>query len=319
MLAITCAHALSNVSTDHHTALELGRHALSGTVGFVTVSGLLVGWFATSKRDHYDRIVRRYVKQALRFLLIVHPLIALELAGPEGVTFGTFVTRTVLITDALALLFVTLVPLLPRISARARLVVGLALVLANPFVDLWHGGLISELLTGIDPTRDHVMHATYGLVPVTGMFLVGTWLGARFAETEDEQAFSAFLLRGAAWLIALTALFIAAWRVASAAGLPEVARFFYPDYETTLYPGYLGEAFILIALASRLPQLRALTVIGKTSLFAYVVQYALVQTLPYYLGWKGAVSPWAWPVMCLVAGGLLVAAGAAWNRYVKHA
>jgi hypothetical protein len=60
-------------------------------------------------------------------------------------------------------------------------------------------------------------------------------------------------------------------------------------------------------------------VIGKTSLFVYVVQYALVQTLPFYLGLKGTLAPWAWLAMCFATTWLLVAAGAAWNRYIKHA
>jgi hypothetical protein len=327
MCAVTCNHALSNLDVEGKL-VDAARHVLFATIGFTTVSGMLVGWFAIAKRDRYQRVVRRYRVQALRLALVVHPLIAILIAGPSGAPIWSFAARSVFITDALALLFVVAVPWIPRFAGLARLALGIALVLLSPLLAQLappNGALhlVQELACGVDPNQQNIMLNTYGLLPMTGFFLVGTWLGELVAIARDERELGARLAQRAVWLVLIAVTLFAMWVTAKRAGWTGVERVLYPDYETTLYPAYLAETMLVIAIVTRLdptaPALRALVTIGKTSLFVYVVQYAFVQALPYQLGWKGALSPAALAALCALALVVNGVAGATWNRYVKHA
>ncbi|MCE9580291.1 MAG: OpgC domain-containing protein [Deltaproteobacteria bacterium] len=334
MLAIVAGHALTNLAPEHH-GFALGiNYFLSGTVGFVTVSGLLVGWFTIVKRDRYDRIAARYRLQAGRLLLIAHPLLALILFlphAPVDTSFLRFATRTLFVTDTLAVLFFVLVPLAIRIPARARLAIGIAFFLINSIANLVHPvgratALLHDLFDGVDPNHRHVLFSDYGFLPITGMFLIGSWIGDRLASAQLAGRERAFLLRLvgiAAGLFVLSAAMIGVWAAVHHGIHHDVARLLYPDYENTLYPAYLAGTLLLLAIASRLdlshPVPRAITLIGKTSLFVYVAQYVLVQLLPYLFGWQGALEPFGWLALTLVASVALVPLAAQWNLRVKHA
>jgi len=331
MILITWSHALVNVEPGHHRFTEVARHMLSGTVGFTTVSGMLVGWFAVIKRDRYQRVVRRYAQQAARLVVIAHPLMAIALFLPSRHAFGDFALRTLFITDTLAVFFLIVVPLIPRVAPGHRFVLGAAIVIANPLLDVLQPAstplrLIQELFCGVDPSRPHVLLTDYGLLPLGGMFLIGSYLGDRLAAAQragDEARFSAGLIRQAAVLAAVSAALVGAWAVVRHLGGTEAARPLYPDYETTLYPLYLAWTMVILSRATRFDWsstvVRWVVLIGKTSLFVYVAQYYLVQTAPDLLGWKGTLSPLGWAALCLGVVPLMIAGGAAWNRWVKHA
>ncbi len=331
MLAIATSHAMINLEPGHTRLAVCVHYILSGTVGFTTVSGLLVGWFAVVKRDRYDKVARRYQIQAVRLLLVAHPVIALALFLPYGDPLLEYATRTLFITDTLAVFFLLIVPIVPHTAARARLAVGVALIVLDAFLDVWTPPgpatrLVWEILCGVDPSRPHVLLGSYGLLPLGGMFLVGTWIGGRFAraqEAGEEVAFASRLAPIAALLSLLGALLILAWRCAHWLHQPDLARLLFPDYETTLYPIYLGWTLLLVAHAVRLGPdhrvARVLALIGKTSLFVYAFQYYVVQTVPYLLGWNHALSPPAFTAFYVASIGLLIAAAAAWNHWVKRA
>lgn len=334
MLAIIAGHALVNLAPAHRDFVLVLEHLLSGTVGFVTVSGMLIGWFAVAKPAAFARICARYRLQAARLLLIAHPMIAIELYlphAPAGASFVTFATRTLFVTDTLAFLFVVVVPLIRRVPAPVRVALGAGLILANTVANLLHPGgrataLIHDLFDGVDPSQRHVLFSDYGFLPITGMFLIGSWVGDRLAQAQlagRERAFHIRLVSISAILFVTAAVLVGTWAAIHRGEHHEMARLLYPDYENTLYPAYLAGTLLLVAGASRLdlqrPLARAVTLIGKTSLFVYVAQYVLVQTLPYLFGWQGELEPITWLALTIGAMGLLVPLAAQWNRRVKHA
>src|SRR5258706_4843768 len=128
MIAIVWGHVLAELEPGHKGALLL-RLLLSSTIGFTTISGCLVGWFAIVKRDRFDRVIARYTVQAARLLLIVHPLLMAAIYGATG-RLGDAL-RTTFITDTFAILFLVVVPIVPAVTARRRLVFGIALLVAN--------------------------------------------------------------------------------------------------------------------------------------------------------------------------------------------
>src|SRR5262249_44687610 len=137
MIAITWVHAVLAIEPGHDRLVQAARYLLSGTVGFTTVSGLLVGWFAVIKRDRYERVVRRYQVQAARLLLIAHPLMALALFLPNADPFTDYALRTLFITDTLAVLFVAVVPFVPRVAPDLRLAAGVAVLVGGALLDLY--------------------------------------------------------------------------------------------------------------------------------------------------------------------------------------
>ena len=323
MILIVCAHATFVVEPGHPWMMQATRHLLSGTVGFTTVSGMLVGWFALHKRDRWERVTARYRLQAIRLLLIAHPLMsaALLIAYRDSVTQHGL--RTLFITDTLAVLFLFVVPLVPRTSTRTRLIAGLVMVIADAFFDLWTAPaplrVVYEILCGVDPTRPHVLVSDYALLPLCGMFLVGTCLGELYARATDAVAIEKRLSRIAAWLSALGGVLVGAWLAARQTGHPELARLLYPDFETTLYPIYVSWTLVIFAQALRAPLdhpiARAVVLLGKTSLFVYVAQYYIVETIPAVLGWRFALSPWLWPVVCAASIALLIPGAKLWRAW----
>jgi hypothetical protein len=343
MVAIIGTHATSNLHPDAlpaagFMALKL---LLSGTVGFTTVSGMLVGYFCVTKANDFSRIAARYRKQALRLAVVAHPLIAIALYAPlsEGEGWLSFALGRWYITDVLAVLFAFVVPVMPRIPPRGRLLLGISLLLvsrvlgeipvsADQFVLL----LARDILAGVNPNRDHVLSGTYALVSLAGMFLIGSWVGHVLASAERGPAarrrFMQRLLVGALALLPLSAAMLALWAGAKFLGLggavaPAVRSFLYPDYHLTFYPVYLAATLVLLAFFLSRPDIgpgqRFLILVGKTSLFTYVVQYYVVQTIPYFLGWQGEMSVGTVIVFVGLALPILGGLAAGFNRYVKKA
>lgn len=334
MVFIVTNHALNVLAPTAvpHLAVQALTACLSGTVGFTTVSGTLVGYFALVKLHRYDAVVARYRRQAWRLLLVAHPLIALALAGPGAGSPGWWRRglTSLYVTDVLALLFALLVPLVPRLRPASRLWLGIGLViLSRP---LWLvpaearlALFVRDLLCDVHPER-RVLYSTYSLLSLAGFFLVGTFVGHLYGEAEASGRLGALatrLRRTAAALVGASLVLAAAW-AASRHGAPEVLRkVLYPDYYLSLYPAYLAATLGLIALLmgghGSGGLRRFFEVFGKTSLFTFVAQYFVVETLPWALGWKAALSAAEATVFMAVALGVLWLAAEEWNRLVKKA
>jgi hypothetical protein len=343
MIAILVGHAAANLDQS-----LLSRTTLKGllpifrlgTIGFACVSGLLLGSFIATHPD-LPRIFARYRQQGLRLLFVVHPILALALWGPmgNGTSLSEFMLGRWYITDTLALLFVGLVPLLPRLSPTCRLVVGVALMaLARPLsyqLGLESRGLqlMQDMLFGTETRGSHVLLDTYGITQIAGIFMIGSYVGHHFglSNQRGELGQLARRLRRAVVPLTLASVVLGgAWVALKwgplSSGHPFLRFVLYPDRFLSLFPVYMAVVIALIAAICIRSQTRApghmdrvCLILGKTSLFTYVVQYLLVQTLPYYLGLRGSMSL----IMCGVwtLGACAVAFGAAsvWNAWFNGA
>jgi hypothetical protein len=325
LVAITCSHALVNIDPHYQRLRTIAGAMLSGSVGFTTLSGLLVGWFAVVKREHFGSVVRRYRIHAARLVLVAHPILLCLTFPASHRTVVTYVTTTLFITDTFAVLFLVVVPAMPRIAPRTRLIAGASLLAAGATMRLWvpdsfAGELLLDAVSGSDPSRPHVLASAYGLLPIAGMFLIGGWLGDRLALAQaarDERRFIAELDRARTYAIAIGTTLVGAWFAVHQLGAHALAHVLYLDYESSLYPFYLAITITLLsfALARQLhsPVARVLTRLGRRSLFIYVVQYAVVETVPYLAGVTGKLSPVGWVGLCAFAMLVVPIASLAWK------
>jgi hypothetical protein len=270
--------------------------------------------------------------RAAVLVLMAHPLICVALYGPSGTSasFLSFMSRTVYITDVLAFIFLVIVPVVPRTSPRTQLAVGVALLVVGRLLILvpTHSSaelVVREVLAGIDRPGRTVMISTYPLLPVMGMFLVGTWFGHRFAYAErrgklDVLAYRVFVRCG--WLIALAAAFMTTWAMFEwhVGGLHSavVKKLLYPSYCFTYYPAYLAGTLFLVALLMTRNTVgrveRFFLMFGRTSLFTYVLQYYALQTLPWLLRWQHRMRPWQALLYLAAALPVMNAAAAFYDR-----
>jgi hypothetical protein len=305
------------------------------------VSGVLLGSFVAI-RPNIDPVLRRYREQGIRLLLVAHPLIALALYLPlhrpgDGPLRFFFLRHYM--TDLLAVLFLGLVPLVPRMSARTRLAVGLGAMVCQRALEgstLWNEGpwlLLREVLNGVDFHSDRrILIENYPLLNIAGMFLVGTFIGdfiGRRQKAGEIGRASRTLLRAALVLPLASGALLGVWMALKTGYLPDAGgmfrRAFYPDREGTLFPLYLAFVLALLGIALQRDATgkaltlseRAVETVGKTSLFTYVLQYYLVQAIPCLLGLQREMTVRMWAVW--TSGAILVLFGAAtlWNRYVK--
>lgn len=338
---ITFGHAqilLNDSELTQRLDLVVSRITNLGTPAFTFISGMLLGYFEATAPD-FGRIRRSYFKRALQLLFFAHFLIALGTYPlREEPTFGEAFLRYWYVTDTLALLFI-LVPLLrTKVREAGRLLIGIAALASWPLAFLLtpaSGSLlvVKEFLFGVNPRGNHLLGDTYPVVPLLGLFLIATVLGNRFGgaiRKGEAEAFVKKLKYGAPLLMILSFFMVGLWAWGkthpAAAWSGWLRTLFYPEKLSSLLPFYLGVVFLMLAYYVRKIEVRGkfgrvertFALFGKTSLFTYVAQYFVVQTLPSLIGWRGAMNL---PEMLLYLSGAMIVLyfGAdAYSRFIKR-
>lgn len=341
MIAILAGHSTWNLD---YSPLSRAAHVAlvpffrSGTIGFAGVSGILLGSFIATRPD-LRGIFARYRQQGLRLFFLVHILIGLELWGPlgDGASLPDFLLRRWFITDTLALLFIALVPFLPRLSPARRLVIGIVLVaMARPLsysfgIESWWLQLLQDIVFGTEAKGPHVLD-TYAISQIGGIFLIGSFIGHHFglaSQRGELVPFARRLLRTVVPLLLASAVLIGVWAAIKwgplAPGSPFLRYVFFPDRYLSLFPACMAAVIALLAVIcirseTRPPGLmdRVCLIFGKTSLFTYVFQYLVVQTIPYYLGLKNSMSVIGFAAWTLGSCVLTYGAASLWHARVKQ-
>ena len=301
----------------------------SGTPGFAMVSGMVLGYFLATGRE-LGTLQRKYGRRTLQLLCFAHLAIAAVTYAPagEGGGFLRFVLRHWYITDTLAVLFLVAPLALVRLSPAVRLALAAAMLATSRFAFSFlfpdRPGLqvVAELLFGVDPHRPGVLGTTYPLLPIGAYFLAGSVVGHFLAQAflgGKLRAFRAALAHWAWALLATSCVLVVAWALVKRTGpapestLGHLRHMLYPDRYFSLAGAYFALILLLVNAALwRLPPgrragafERALQVLGRTSLSTYVVQYVVIETIPYYLGFYGRLNAWEL-VVFLAAGYVLI-------------
>jgi hypothetical protein len=319
MLMMAAGHLMRNLTPSMlaRPVFQFMHAALIGTVGFMTVSGMLAGYLLERSPARRAATVLRYRRQAIKLLLIAHPLLVLALYGWKraGGTPSDLVARTWFITDTLALVFLAIVPFVARVQPRVRLALGMTLLLAGKLLYVLHPAqagfmlLLQDAFAGADGNGHHVLYENYPLLSVAGIFLIGSWMGRRFLDAEragNLRSFSSSVRKTFPILLLITTGFLVIWAILRQGPQTPLRAFVYPDLYLSTYPVYLASVVVLgylISLRDRSGPVESfIAVFGRTSLFTYVAQYFVMQTIPLLLGWRQHMTPGV--ALVFYAGGI---------------
>jgi uncharacterized membrane protein len=327
MCVIIVGHGLillNDSELNRGLSLFISKVTNLGTPGFTFISGMLLGYFERTQSD-FRRIRRKYFIRGLQLLTLAHLLIALGTYPlREETSFREAFLRYWYITDTLAILFILLPTLVPRWSTRARIMMGtisllswkafsLLAPLSSPLLLI-----TQDLFFGVSPRGNHFLRDTYPILPLAGLFVIGTVLGNGFAKSFVGGTLDRFvnsLRRGVTPLILLSGFLVGLWALGkfySESGFGSALKFFfYPEKLSSLLPFYIGILFLTLAYFIRKIEIKkqfgrveeALALFGKTSLFTYVAQYFLVQALPSLIGWRNQMNA---AEMILYVGGTIM-------------
>ena len=307
MLLVILSHAAALVdirSAPAQAYLALIRFTNLASIAFVFLSGTMVSYFfETCDRR---RVALRFARRALFLAFVIHPAIWLACwfwsPGQPLVML-----RAWYITDTIAVCLLIGPPIMRLLTLRSRVVVAallpivaaLARVFLVPSSEL--GVTLKYLAVGSVP-----LSISYPLLPWLAVFLAGSVLGATIARAGENRdglrELSGGLIRTGAALVGAGVATVAIYKAARAFlpdwWNPELLQSIRPDRTTILFPAYLGAVLLLLAFIIHHHNRPggsswfawAISVIGRTSLFAFVTQFAVVWSLPALLGLRKSLT-----------------------------
>ncbi len=312
MLLVILAHAAALI--DPHTVpgvpyLLLTRVTSLASVAFVFVSGLMVSYFLESRPDR-DTVVRRFARRALFLLLAVHPATWLACWFWSPGPASQLLTRWY-ITDTIAVCLVVGPVVMRRLGSRGRYasIAGL-LVSAVALRAFWRPEnplllLLQEASVGRPNAAPHPILAC-PVVPWMAVFLAGSIMGGSLAaacRTGGGLRELGGRIRNLGTVciaagVAATAVYKFLRWIQPDLWNPALLEAVHPDRTTILFPLYVGVLLWVFAWIihrghattgfGRVAWLTA--VLGRTSLFAFVAQFAVVWSLPAALGLRNQVT-----------------------------
>ncbi len=284
------------------------------SVAFMTVSGMMIGFFYASTAD-WVAVYRRFAKRALLLVLVAHPGIQLAryfYFGPDhlamfwhNLAFDYPITDTIAVALLVSPVFVKFRSLAIRVGLIALLLVATPAVVILYQPDSSAGAAIKASLFGGVSGPD-VPFWGWPIVPWVGIFLCGFLMGPALARVKSGDLPPQQLIRkmlGAAAFLAVGGVVLTlAYKVLKLTFGPSLPSIvydsIYPSRTTTLLPVYLALLLACLAVLMyhidvRKKYIRAewiLSVFGRTSLFTYVTQFIFVHSIPGIFGLQGKMN-----------------------------
>lgn len=284
-------------------------------VAFVSVSGVMYSYFFYLKTD-WQRVYKRYAARALLLILAVNPIIMLasypfRKAGNEGSfelsllnNFGIPITDTIGVCMLLAPVF------LLRISQVIRATLIFVFLLIAPFIASFPMDVDNQWIIG----RDFLFGGIgakktfwWPLLPWLSIFLSGSFISEKMVHLIQGKIRLGYLIRQlnlvGTKLMGLCVFLLITYKSAKILLGGRVShdlfRAIYPAQTTGLLPGYFAILLWLFAALVILIDLRGhynrifwfLSIFGRTSLFTFVIQFAVIESIPAMFGLKGVLGP----------------------------
>jgi hypothetical protein len=274
------------------------------------LSGMMLGLLRAGARGDFAATREKLVDRGLFLILVCHPLIALAhvpALAESGLGVGLFSGNEIYVTDTIGVSLIV-GALLPELTARARALLGGALLLTSWIVQV-HGtplgsvsGVLEEMLFG--RIGDQVLGYSFPLVPWFGVYLLGSTFGTALAEARarrDAEAPARLAFRtsagllGVVFLAKLAQVYLKRHGGAGDAGTharlldllsvggkvpPSAGYLFFYGAVALALIGWLLRVELRgrAGLLERFPALGALATLGRTSLVMFVAQFFLYFT-----------------------------------------
>jgi uncharacterized membrane protein len=286
-------------------------------VAFVAISGMMYSFFLYSQSD-WRSAYQKYAARNALLIIAAHPLITLtslwfhldgkgSLQGPYSFLEWFFYQFPITDTIGICMLISPLAIICLRTVPRAATIVGLLIVTM----------IIRVFVIPTDPHLFLLKEALFGgiaepkifwfpLVPWLAIFLTGSFIGQSLVRQKQGVLEISSLIKqlniaGVA-LAACSVILIIMYKFIKItfknSWNPDTFHVIYPGQTTALLPGYLAILTWLMAAWMRRIDISGrydrfswlLSIFGRTSLFTYVVQFAVVESAPALLGYKGALG-----------------------------
>ncbi len=311
-------------------ALKLATRA--ATPAFIVVSGFVLGYLQSSHTD-FERLRLKLLDRALYLLTAAH--LAIAVAHLPGFGGGAF--DIIFMSDVVAISVITGTLVVPVVGGRGRAALGVGLYVGATLLVFGvtprpgsASQIVKHFLVGHQPELEESAFAyNFPVLQWLGLYLLSTTLGQRLARSREQGEGTTALVRLGLVLTAagggLRLLRPVLERLSAAA--PRVSRddlVFLTSPWQKLPPGpafmlfYGGVAICFVAgclwlhhLAPDSVALKALGVVGRNSLFVFVLQYYVYYCLVFALHLPYSAH---WPLLFAATFLFLVLAAWAWQR-----
>jgi len=165
----------------------------------------------------------------------------------------------------------------------------------------------------------------FPLMPWLAIFLSGSFAGYALMchkkGTLEVSAVVRMLNRSSLFLAVCSIVLVLGYKMLKmtfgSTWNPNIFLAIYPGQTTAILPGYLAALAFLCAVFLKETDIMGrynrlfwlLSVFGRTSLFTFVIQFAIIESVPALLGMKGTLGPVGF-VMLFIAGSILIWASA---------
>jgi len=305
------------------------RIGLVASPAFVLISGVMLGYLYASAPEGFPAFRRKLIDRGVFLLVPGHILIAVAHVRFSGGVRHSL--EWLFMTDAIGVCIIIGPLLVDRVKTRGRVVLaGVLFVVAWGMAIFWRptgfaGRLAHDTLFG--PGMTPVYLYSFPLLHWFALYLAASALGERLAvvrRRESEAGMIRVLMRVGVVSIASAAALRAAAVVAQQLYRPSWTADLLSSPFQKLPPSpvfllvYGGAALFLFAGIMATEQRKAATwlvgrldVVGRTSLFAFVLQYYVYLVVLNAIEFRGQLERWgAFALSLVVVGGLCHL----WNR-----
>jgi len=291
------------------------------TPTFVLLSGLLIGFLSVERPDSFPNLTVKLVDRGLFLLGPAHAMITLT----HLVMFGH--ARFIYVTDAIGVCILVGPWMVTRFPPGGRAVLGLAL-----FAVAWRlrltwtpstaaGRWIHAAFIGDEPFKYGWL--TFPILPWLGVYLLATPLGEALGKW--RRSGDAFLLRLAVISLTSMSLGLASHLIGRRCG-PEIRLLFGANQKYPPSPAYIlswgGLGLAVMTFFAFLEERRrasallsALSLLGRSSLVAFVVQYFVYYVVLFSLHLPASG---AWPVYLGLSVLFIYGVAVCWERYLGN-
>jgi uncharacterized membrane protein len=301
-----------------------------GSPTFMLISGVMLGVLYETRRGRFEQHRMLLADRAL-FMLTVGHLLIMVASAPRLESLAETLQRG-FITDALAVALLLGPTLVSQVSRRARLLLSLVLFTAAWLLAIrWTPAntfdeVVRYLLVGSYPNEQpHNFPLLPWLAVYVAASVLGQWVGERFARGQRRTVERALLLMGAAMVTSLVLYKLCQWTFAipSSSLLAVLAS---PWRKLPPSPAYLllygGMAMLLIAgtlIVERRklvqPMFAWATLLGRTSLFVFILQFYVYYVL--LLSLNLPYTPF-WPLVFVASLAGITALAKVWDEGARN-